>query len=273
MSQMEELQIESHGALVISELFFPARSSDLPMPFVLLCGPAHPHEATSEQNRLMDDLMATLTGAGLAVATFHANRSLEGLNGQRVAMAAAYGIDDASAVLRTLARRHDVNPQRIGVAGYGLGGMVAACLAGRSSELARVCLISPLEILGAAGAGGSPSGAGRRDVSYANDDGASGRGRAAENGGGNGNGKVRAPVLTPAADIAIHDRPTLILHGAADRVVPPECAGTYLTAIESAGRHAEHVLIGGGDHEFTSISSRQACLSMVSRFFQPLIKG
>jgi fermentation-respiration switch protein FrsA (DUF1100 family) len=73
--------------------------------------------------------------------------------------------------------------------------------------------------------------------------------------------------LSPAEDLAAHDRPTLLLHGAADRVIPPACARPFLEAAERADRRWQHELIARADHELADPDIRAACLARMRRFF------
>jgi fermentation-respiration switch protein FrsA (DUF1100 family) len=76
--------------------------------------------------------------------------------------------------------------------------------------------------------------------------------------------------ITPTEDLTTRECPVLIVHGAADAIVPCEVSLAYLNALEVAGRHVEHVLVARGDHLFTSPAVRAACLDQVLRFFSAL---
>ena len=76
--------------------------------------------------------------------------------------------------------------------------------------------------------------------------------------------------LTPATSVAVHDRATLILQGAADRVIPPEAAGPYLDALEKEGHRVEHELVALADHAFSESELRSLCVTRIRRFFGEL---
>jgi pimeloyl-ACP methyl ester carboxylesterase len=166
---------------------------------------------------------------------------------------AVESVDDAAAIFHGLALRKELDLHRIGVLGQGLGGIVVSCLARRTDQIARLCLLAPVttgEVLSRLGTESEEELAQR----------------------------LGAPVippgffdgldsLTPAVDLVTHDRPTLIVHGAADRIVPPESSLAYRDAIASAGRQVEHVLVAMGDHVFSNVSARAACLKQLTSFF------
>ena len=76
--------------------------------------------------------------------------------------------------------------------------------------------------------------------------------------------------LTPVEDLAVHDRPTLILHGAVDRTVPPESALPYLHALRRADRDVSYELIAFGDHDFNLAEARTVCTARIAAFFRSM---
>jgi pimeloyl-ACP methyl ester carboxylesterase len=177
----------------------------------------------------------------------------EGSTGSPGTRLAVESVDDAAAVFHGLAVREDLDLDHIGVLGHSLGAIVVACLARRTDQIDRVCLLAPVS---------ADHVASRLAVESAAD-------VATRLGGGS------VPpgffdgleTLTPAEDLAAYDRPTLIMHGAADRAVPPTSSTQYRDAILAAGHDVQHVLVAMGDRDFANETARAACLDRVSRFF------
>jgi pimeloyl-ACP methyl ester carboxylesterase len=168
-------------------------------------------------------------------------------------------IDEASAVLHWLMLRDELDLARVGVLGYSFGSIVAACLARRTDQIARLCLLAPVSAEALLSAAERSDGSallkslGLEGVAegFFTDLGA----------------------LDPMHSAAVHDRPTLILHGAADEDVPAEVSFAYSNAIELAGHQAQHTLVAHADHFFEDEPSRTACLAQVSEFFITMRDG
>ena len=244
MHEPEEFEIVVGEGRVRSTLRRPETAGENgPAPIVLIC--ADPPGSVGGPATLMDEMAATLAAGGLAVTHFR------GREGGKSKPTAADLVDDASAVFRHLLLDDDLDGKRIGLLGGRLGAITAACLAGRTDQINRICLWSPItsgELLSRIAKGNAAAALLDADA-------------------------VGEPFiaslakLTPAADLAAHDQPTLLLHGAADRVIPPSCARPFLEAAESAGQRFEQELIALADHELTSADIRAACLARVRRFF------
>jgi pimeloyl-ACP methyl ester carboxylesterase len=214
-----------------------------PAPIVLIC--ADPPGSVGGPSMLMDEMTAALIDGGLAVAHFR------GREGGESKPTAEDLVDDASAVFRRLLLDDDLDGGRIGLLGWRLGAIIAACLAGRTDQINRICLWSPItsgDLLSRIAKAGAAAALLDADA-------------------------VGEPFieslakLTPAEDLAAHDRPTLLVHGAADRIIPPGCARPFLEAATRAGRRFEHEFIALADHELASPDIRAACLARVRRFF------
>jgi dienelactone hydrolase len=167
------------------------------------------------------------------------------------AHSAAHDVADAAAVYRWLTQRPGIDPARIGVLGHCLGAIAATALARHAPRIERLCLLSAttashLATRLAAGNGSAPK--------FDSHQVPSSYGPSLAN-------------IDSAAEAAFHDRPTLIVHGAADRFITPKASRELVGALESAGRAVEHVLIARGDHGFTTPATRRACVDRISRFF------
>lgn len=244
MHEPEEFEISVGEERVRGTLRRPETAGENgPAPIVLIC--ADPPGSIGGPSTLLDEMMSALVDGGLAIAHFR------GREGGKPAPTAADPVDDASAVFRHLLLDDDLDGGRIGLLGWRLGAIFAACLAGRTDQINRICLWSPIT------SGDLLSRIAKAGVAAALlDADAAGEPFIAS-----------LAKVSPAEDLAVHDRPTLLLHGAADRVIPPSCARPFLKAAESAGRRFEQEMIALADHDLTSADIRAACLGRMRRFF------
>ncbi|MCH8822719.1 MAG: prolyl oligopeptidase family serine peptidase [Planctomycetes bacterium] len=219
---------------------------------ILMCdGLATPSPFTDE---LFEHLADALHRAGIATLTF--GPCGQESNGQATERLAVESIDAASAVFRWLALQEKIDLRRIGVLGFSLGSIVAACLTKRTDQIARLCLLAPTtpdDVLAHISSNGDGESAPLLGVEQANE-----------------HYFADLKNLTPPQDAALHDRPTLILHGAADRAVPAEISYEYSRAIELADHHVQHTLIALADHFFTQQPGRGVCLNHITRFFESM---
>ncbi len=245
MTTPQEFSVELDGSPVVGRLHVPERiGGDRLLPAVLLCT-AWPR-FDPEVEDLYGSIIDALVNGGLSVAVL-----VEGSAGSRGSRLAVESIDDAAAILHGLATREELDLDRIGIVGHSLGAVVAACLARRSDRIARVCLVSPptAESVAARGDGVNELTArlGRMDLPPGFFEG--------------------LDSLSPAEDLAAFDRPTLILHGAADRIVPPDESLVYRDAVRAAGHDLDYTLVARGDHFYTEPAARAACMEALTHFF------
>lgn len=133
---------------------------------------------------------------------------------------------DARAALGALAAQPEVDPARIGIYGQSLGGAIAVALAAESPEVRGLVLESPFEGWRRAAAnalGGDPPGVLARLIAAA----------------------LVRDHLAPRELIAKVRAPILLLHGDADRIVPPSHSRGLRDA---AAGEVEWVELEGGEH-------------------------
>lgn len=257
MDRRRPFAVEISGSAISGKLHWPhLRDEAGPAAVVLLCNGLL--DTNKKTEVLCARIIESLTQAGLAVAEYSARRSDLPVQSNHQ-HSTAQMIDDASAVFRWLMLRDELDLTRVGVLGYSFGAIVAACLARRTDQIARLCLLAPVPatvvlsaaqrtdrsaLLTALGLEGVTEG-------FFTDLG----------------------TLDPMHDAAVHDRPTLILHGAADDDVRPELSFAYSDAIELADHEAQHTLVAHADHFFEDDPSRTACLAQVSEFFGAMRDG
>ncbi|MHC4803714.1 MAG: alpha/beta hydrolase family protein [Planctomycetota bacterium] len=247
MARQQDFAVELEGTSVHGRLDLPEpHQEQRPFPTVLLC---HGLPSLSPgARRLHGQLTDALVEAGLVVASI-----AEGSAGSPGTRLAVESVDDAAAVFHGLAVREELDLDHIGVLGHSLGAIVAACLAKRTDQIDRLCLLAPVT---------ADHVAGRLAVESAAD-------LTARLGGGS------VPpgffdgleALTPEEDVAAYDRPTLILHGAADSAVPPASSARYRDAILAAGHRVAHMRVAMGDRDLSNETARAACLDQIVRFF------
>lgn len=253
MALQEAFEIQLNGGAIRGTLHSPADvDSAMPMGAVLICRGVQ--SAREDASTLIDEMIEALCNAGLASAVFE-HRCAQLILEDFDAHGAGHDIEDASAVLDWLMARPGIDPAHLGVVGFSLGAIAATALAGRYATLARLCLLSaattssigksPSKNNGASG----PTWAERLPAAYL----------------------PSLSAIDALREVALHDRPNLIVHGAADRVVPPAASLEYLAALEAAGRQVEHVLIARGSHALALPEPRSACLEQVVRFFAAML--
>ncbi len=244
MPQQEFVELEAGEQKPQLTLHFPGESAgDKSLPAVLICPPLP--GAARDLAPLMGELTSRLVDAGLAVA------QLDRPENETAPDTADALIDEASAAFRWLLLREGLDADRIGVLGADLAAITAACLSARTDRINRLCLLSgmtndlPVSRLARPDSGPPLLDPADLVESFLESFG----------------------TLSPAKDIATHDRPTLIIHAAADEITPPESVAPYIDSIETAGRTVDCDLIALADHEFTHDEVRPVCLARVTRFF------
>ena len=248
MARQEAFDVELDGTSVRCRLDFPVEDpkGDAPArPVVLLCEGL---PANARARELPGQIADALVDAGVAVATI-----VRGSDAAAGALLAVEAIDDAAAVFHGLMLREDVDLRRVGILGHSVGCVVAACLARRTDQIAGLCLLAPCTAAHVAAC-------------------------AAEDADSEIASRMGAPemlpeyfegldALHPVQDVAVYDRPTLIVHGAADRVAPLAIALEYRQSIEAAGHQVEFIQVALADHFFSSNPARSACLDELTGFF------
>ena len=247
MPRQEQFTIELDATPVRGRLDLPDKPNDGGLLGAVILCPGLPAVA-SPFRELYTQLTDALVEAGLAVATL-----TEGSMTSDGARLAVNAVDDSAAIFHDLSVRDGLDLKRIGILGHSVGGITAACLAKRTDQVHKVCLLAPItahEVTSRLN--------GETDDELATR-----------------LGGERVPpgffdgfdTLRPTEALATYDRPTLIMHGAADRIAQPELSLAYRDAITSAGHQVEHVLVAMGDHCFANAAARSACLELVTRFF------
>ncbi|MCL5057112.1 MAG: prolyl oligopeptidase family serine peptidase [Actinobacteria bacterium] len=136
-----KVTIKEKGSL---EACIELPGSSGPFPGVVICHP-HPLYGGNMENSLVVALSRAITARGMAALRFN----FRGVGASRGAFAQGAGeTEDALSALSFLSGRGEVDPERIGIAGYSFGGMVAMGAGERSSLVKAMAAVSPVMAAG-----------------------------------------------------------------------------------------------------------------------------
>lgn len=134
-----EIEITVKGAGLVLEAHLDLPDAPGPCPGVVLCHP-HPLYGGDMDNNVIRAVARALNGRGMAALRFN----FRGVGKSRGSFAGGSGEqDDAEAAVLALADRAEIDPHRIGIAGYSFGGMVALAVGERSSSVKAIAAVSP----------------------------------------------------------------------------------------------------------------------------------
>ena len=242
------MELDVSGRTARVSLRLPERVNP-PAPVVLLC------ETQAllghDESDTISEIATSLVVQGIAAATYEPSIADLTLAGADPSWA-QHRVDEATAALQWVLEQETLDRHRVGVLGYGIGALIAAALAGRTDQISRLCLLGVPAIESAArllNSNGEASDDADPPASFLTES---------------------LEELDPVAGALAFDRPTLIMHGAADANAPVDDGQPYLESSTTAGGSNEHVqqlIIPRADHAFADAGSRLAVLSHVHRFF------
>lgn len=232
----ESFEIEQAGLAIRGTVYRPARRQRVPAVLML-------HGFTGnrvESGFMFVTLGRALAGRGLAAVAFDCRHSGES-DGRFDQMLPTGELDDVLCVLRWLRARPFVDRSRLGVLGFSLGGLLAACAGARVEAFGAMALIAPTTVANLC-----------RYI-----------GRADEAGVVTIGPHTLHPrffddlkSLDPLADVVRNPRPTLVVQGTADTAVPPDVSASYARAVEAAAMPLTVEMVEGADHAFTAPAAR-----------------
>ena len=210
-----------------------------------------------ESGFMFVQLARQIAQRGLAAVTFDFRHSGES-DGSFDQMLVSGEIDDALHVTRWLGAQPFVDRSRLGVLGFSLGGLVAACANARSGAYSAMVLVAPT----------TQTNLGR----YASQQRETDR-------------MVLGPHvlhpgflddlagLDPVADVVVHPRPTLVVQGTADTAVTPQVAQQFIDAMKHDSVPVTVRMIDGADHSFAQPQTRRQLIVAVSEWLTDLWGG
>lgn len=169
-------------------------------------------------------------------------------------------IADARAAFSWVVSRQDADPNRLGLLGMSLGGLVAAFAAAERQDLRALVLWNPVADAAAARERRrtATSDAELREFGVVNNAGyAVGLNFLAE-----------LDRLDPVSALAPTQVPVLIVNGTADDVVPPSDSRAYRDALSAKGARCRLHEIHGADHTFTAFPWTEECLTVTTDWFR-----
>ena len=234
------LYFENEDQLIAGTLHIPDGNG--PWPGVVFC---HGLSGSKiETHFLFVNASRRLARRGIASLRFDFRGSGES-EGKFVDMTPSAEISDARRALDVFAQQPEVDASRIGIVGLSLGGLVAACTAGREPRIKSAVLWAPVAdlpgIINAQQTGAQKSTLASRGW--------------ADIGGLKLGSTFLDDMLTvrPADEIAGSDSPLLIIHGSADQTVPVENAEQFYSSAQRPGRKITKLIIDGADHTFNRV--------------------
>ncbi|MEW6425231.1 MAG: alpha/beta family hydrolase [Bacillota bacterium] len=145
-----EIVVKDAGLILEARLDLPdapknasgATDTDNPRlyPGVVLCHP-HPLYGGDMDNNVIRAVARELNGRGIAALRFN----FRGVGKSRGSFAGGSGEqNDAESAVLALAGRAEIDPHRIGIAGYSFGGMVTLAVGERSGPVKAIAAVSPV---------------------------------------------------------------------------------------------------------------------------------
>lgn len=249
---MENLvAFQNQGQNIYGMLHLPQGSG--PCPAVVLLHGFTGHR--SESHFIFTKQARHLARHGIAALRFDFRGSGES-EGDFADMTIEGEISDAVAALDWLSARPEIDPARLGVLGLSLGGLVAACLAGRDSRVrALVLWAAPANLADVftKGAENAP----RPPMPQP---------KGVDIGGlVVGHAFIREVMtIRPLDEIRRFAGPTLVAHGTADQSVPPKDAHEYMNVLTGP---KSLLLVNGADHTFSSVAWEEEVITASTNWF------
>ncbi len=219
----------------------------------------------SETGFLFVTLARALVEQGIAVATFDFRHSGES-DGAFEHMLPTGELEDAQRVTNWLLSQPYVDRTRVGLLGFSLGGLIAACLTARVDVFRALVLLAPT----------TSENLCRHAESLASDE---------EGGRDPGEPYIMGPhklhpdifadvsALDAVGDVVKNPRPTLLVQGTGDKAVPPNVSDAFVEAMRQAGIACDHELIGGADHGFNQVAWRERLIERVVTWSAEQLNG
>lgn len=243
MRQQQFIEVDHQGQTIRGVAYLPAAAGRRPAVLML-------HGFTGQRTEsgfMFVQLGRALADAGVAAVAFDFINSGES-DGSFEKMLVTRELADAMRMSRWLSGQPFVDRQRMGMIGFSLGGMLAACVSGRFDGYRAMALIAPTTAANMARHARNVAVGQRVAIGP----------------------HVMQPAffedmlrLDPVADITRRPLPTLIMQGQEDTAVPPEVSAEFAAALESAGQPATVELVPDAGHTFGTPETRSRLIQSV----------
>jgi len=247
-----QVSFPCEGERIFGVLHLPASR---PSAGVVMCHGFTGHKA--ETHRLFVHAARDFARHGLSVLRFDFRGSGDSA-GEFREMTISREIADAQAALGYLRSRAEVDADHVGVLGLSLGGCVAACLAGRQTQVKALVLWAAVAHPGRSFEKLLPGFGGEEVLDM----------------GGWGVGRAfleESRNMHPLEEVKGYRGPALIVHGSRDEAVPPSDAEDYRAAL---GERSKLHLMEGADHVFSSLAWKAEAIGVSQQFFvETLVVG
>jgi uncharacterized protein len=172
---------------------------------------------------------------------------------------------DAKAALRFARRQPGIDPSRIGLLGFSLGGMVASLMLGEERRIAAAVLWSPVS---------DPARLVRMRSTPESDRQLQEMGFADMYGWAVGQQFVKEMnECRPMEALVRTTAPVLLLHGDKDDSVPVECTYECAGALHDAGCSVQVQILPGADHTFSSLKWTVEVVGLTLQWFRLCLLG
>lgn len=245
----------SSGEQIIGMWHVPAGEG--PFPAVVFFHGFTGHKV--EAHRIFVQQARALAGAGIAALRFDFRGSGDSA-GEFSDMTVSREVEDAHCAISWVRNRQEVDPTRIGILGFSLGGMVAAFALAKHPDVRAAVLWNPVS---------DPIAARDRRRTPTSD------AELQEYGAVNSNGYAvgarflaELEHLKPLEAIALTQVPVLIVCASNDEAVLPAESRRYVDTIRASGGTCEFHEIAGADHTFSSFPAKTECLAVTLNWFR-----
>jgi dipeptidyl aminopeptidase/acylaminoacyl peptidase len=245
--KQEQHDIEIGTETLRATVYIPTDDGPSPRPAVLIVTDLAYESDEQHAEAFRSALVDALTGAGMFVITYSSRANAMILDDfQQVSTNDQ--IDEASAVFRWLRLQELTNPQALDVIGIGLGATLVAGLLERTNDVHRVVLIAPV------------TGHTVRTLWMTNGSEPSRASLLPE--------KIVSTIesIDSIAVLKSSNRPTLLIHGAADSIAPVKTSLTIERSLRENDKPVRLWLVPFADHYFTEPDDRTTSARAVANF-------
>lgn len=236
------LEVDHSGQTIRGTVFLPGKGRRYPTVLML-------HGFTGqriEAGFMFVQLARAINRKGIATVTFDFRNSGES-DGSFDRMLVTEELSDALRMTQWVQGLPEVDRSRLGLLGFSLGGLLAACTVARTPAYRALAMIAPTTVqnLGRHAkeqAGVVTVGPHTLHPDFFTD----------------------MRTLNPVADVAAFDHPTLLVQGSADAAVPPAVSRAFVDSRQRAGKPVDLREIDGADHVFGQPATRSQLIQITA---------